>query len=87
MHLHFRCVAGAGWGLGVPAALLLGFHLNLGVEGLCAGLILGSMAQLADYAFVLFRLDWEGEALAAHQRMLLLTDASGGASSQGLLLV
>ena len=75
----FAINTAAHWGFGLPAALLLGFGLKLGVEGLYGGVILGPAVQWASYAWLLLHLNWPAEAAATHARMLALTESTAGA--------
>lgn len=60
----------AHWCVGLPSALLLGFHFHLGVQGLYAGLVLGPLTQFVCYLVLILRMNWEREAHVAHSRML-----------------
>lgn len=75
----FAINTSAHWGLGLPCALLLGFHFQLGVEGLYGGAILGPLAQWAAYSWLTLRMDWGKEAHEAHARQLQFAESIGGA--------
>jgi len=59
-------------------ALLLGFHLRMGVEGLYLGVILGPIAQWVCYTVLVYRLDWKAEAELAHRHMLEVAASRNG---------
>ena len=44
--------------IGLPLAMLLGFRLGYGVEGLLTGLMLGVALQATAYLVILARVDW-----------------------------
>ena len=56
--------------LGGPLALLLAFYFGYGVEGIAAGLALGTVVQACSYAVILLDLDWNVVAarIAAYHR-------------------
>lgn len=69
----------AHWGIGIPTALLLGFHFKLGVEGLYAGVMLGPMMQFIGYSVLVSRLDWKRESEVACARVAAAAESQDGA--------
>lgn len=57
------------WVIGTPAGAVLTFVADLGVDGLWWGLAIGLFCISVLYAVVLARVNWEGEARAALQRV------------------
>ena len=57
------------WVVALPVALLAGFLLNLGVEGMYGGMVGGPLTQCICYGVLIWRLRWEDEAAAAQRRV------------------
>ncbi|XP_058096964.1 protein DETOXIFICATION 27-like [Magnolia sinica] len=55
--------------IGVPLGVLLGWAFHLGVEGIWAGMIGGTLAQTLILMFITLRCDWDKEALSASTRV------------------
>jgi multidrug resistance protein, MATE family len=53
----------AYWGIGAPAAYLLGFHTRMGPQGVWMGLVVGLMAAAVLLAWRVRRVLWGGAAL------------------------
>ncbi|TVU25985.1 hypothetical protein EJB05_28509 [Eragrostis curvula] len=60
---------GSYYVIGVPLGILLGWLFNLGVLGIWAGMIGGTMVQTLILAVITIRCDWEKEAMIASTRM------------------
>ena len=67
----------AYWVLALPAAVLLAFGLQRGVEGLYTGMLLGPVTQCLCYLLLIARLRWREEAEAARQRVAQACSAAG----------
>ncbi|XP_061337363.1 protein DETOXIFICATION 8-like isoform X2 [Gastrolobium bilobum] len=61
---------GAYYLVGIPIALLLGFHLKLRAKGLWMGTLSGSVLQLIILAIVTALTDWQKEATKARERVV-----------------
>ncbi|KAL3627501.1 Protein DETOXIFICATION 40 [Castilleja foliolosa] len=55
--------------VGIPVGCLLGFTFNLGVKGIWAGMIGGTMMQTLILLWVTFRTDWNKEVEKAKKRL------------------
>ena len=59
----------AYWLCAVPAAIVLGFPLKLGVQGFYGGMVLGPYIQTICYLWLILGLRWGQEAQLARQRV------------------
>ena len=59
----------AYWLCAVPAAIVLGFPLKLGVQGFYGGMVLGPFIQTICYLWLILGLRWGQEAQLARQRV------------------
>lgn len=62
--------------LGLPCAAVLAFVLGLGANGLCLGLLLGSVAMDTGFFFLMWRTDWAEEADRAAERAGITTSGA-----------
>ncbi|KAK9818407.1 hypothetical protein WJX72_012193 [[Myrmecia] bisecta] len=74
--------------VGLPTAGLLGFKTNMGVQGLCTGMLLGTAVHAGAFLTMVLRMEWDREAETAQQRVagvlptLSLAGADRGARSE-----
>ncbi|KAI3848934.1 hypothetical protein MKW98_014468 [Papaver atlanticum] len=61
---------GAYYLAGVPLAILLGFHLQMGGKGLWIGIVTGSTIQSVMLSLITCRTNWEKQAMNARERLL-----------------
>ncbi|XP_042507734.1 protein DETOXIFICATION 33-like isoform X2 [Macadamia integrifolia] len=54
---------------GLPVGALLGYKFDFGVQGIWSGMLVGSLLQTVILLFILFRANWDKEALQAEQRV------------------
>lgn len=55
--------------LGLPIGALLGYEFKLGVQGVWIGMLIGCLLQTVVLLFIIFRKNWQLEALKAESRM------------------
>ncbi|KAG6530123.1 protein DETOXIFICATION 27-like [Zingiber officinale] len=55
--------------IGIPLGVFMGWVFDLGVQGIWAGMIGGTVVQTLILAFITIRCDWEKEVLLANSRM------------------
>ncbi|KAL5715131.1 hypothetical protein ACHQM5_016999 [Ranunculus cassubicifolius] len=54
---------------GLPIGALLGYKFGLGVQGIWSGMLVGSLLQTIILLLILYRTNWEKEALQARERI------------------
>ncbi|XP_050209908.1 protein DETOXIFICATION 33-like [Mercurialis annua] len=55
--------------LGLPIGAILGYKFKLGVEGIWTGLLVGVVMQILILLYIMFRTNWNKEAVQAEQRV------------------
>jgi len=75
----------AFWLIGIPVGSVLAFGSQLGVVALWWGLSLGLLVGSLTFAWVISRIDWQGEAQIALLRAAIEPDASALERSLPLL--
>ncbi|PIN17377.1 putative membrane protein, predicted efflux pump [Handroanthus impetiginosus] len=55
--------------LGVPLGLLMGYALNMGVQGIWIGMIIGTVVQTVCLFWVVYKTNWNKEASVAAERI------------------
>ncbi|CAI9775361.1 unnamed protein product [Fraxinus pennsylvanica] len=55
--------------IGIPAGLLLGYKLNMGVKGIWIGMVGGTIIQTIVLIFIIYKTNWNKEASIAAKRI------------------